>query len=148
MKEREGNILEGIAMQLGAAFERSESPVLTLTQPLTVTMKTRMGKYIREPLIGSEEFVATTAYMGKRGKIIVVFQPKDIHIASKYALMEMDVETARVTMMGFSAYMDSMLTDLDFDEELRRLKDEAGRGAREEKFRRATGHYAESFGSW
>lgn len=147
MTKEAGNVLEGYAKLLGDAFERADSPVFMLNQPHTATMKTRLGKYIREPLIGSEEFTAVSAYMGKRGKIIIMFKPRDIHVASKYSFMEMDAETARVAMTGFAAYMDSKL-DVDFNEQLRRINEEEGREVREAHFRQKANQYAESFGSW
>lgn len=139
--------LDGLAKRLSDSFLKYAGPAFELNQPLTATMKNRMGQYRKHPLIGGEEFTPTSAYMGKSGKMIIVFRPIDTHIASRFSFMEMDATAARATLEGFSRFMDNSLS-MDFDEQVRQIREEAGAEEREAHMRGMGNHYQEAFGSW
>lgn len=145
-------LLEAYARKLSLLFERTGAGTgstrpFELNQPLTVTMKTRTGQYRKHPLIGGERFRPSSAYLGKSGKLIIVFTPFDTLISSKYAFMEMHAELARSTLNGFSTEMDRWLS-VDFDEQVAQYKAEAKAEENKAYIEAKVNQYPESFGSW
>jgi hypothetical protein len=141
--------LEIFAKKINRGLEAGtkKSTQFALNAPYTATVKTRTGSYRKLPMIGMEVFTTESAYVGKSGKLIVVFKPLDMRIASKYAFMEMPAEQAREFFTGFNRFMDELINE-DFDEQVREFQAEAGRQEREERFAERSSRYDESFGSW
>ncbi|UUZ75422.1 hypothetical protein LP414_27285 [Polaromonas sp. P1(28)-13] len=70
--------------------------------------------------IGGEDFIPQSAYVGKRGKIIVRFKPKE---AAAYEVMEMAADEAMTQMAGFSLLTE--MPDGDYVTHIRLLNKEA-----------------------
>jgi len=141
-------LLKSYAEKLSFAFSRAETLApFQLSEPCTVTMKTRKGEYRKHPLIGGENFRPSSAYLGKTGKLIIVFTASETHLSSKFAFMEMPADQARRVLDGFAAQMDWMLA-ANFDEQVERYKVEARAEENRAYVESKINQYPESFGSW
>lgn len=121
------NSLEKIAFAFARNIERAtERGQYALTRPTSLTFKDRKGGYSKQGAIGSEKFSPHSAYVGKRGTLIIVFKPVDSYLAAKYAFMEMEAGDCRLLLDGFPAYMDSLM-HASFDEQVDKFNLEAVR---------------------
>lgn len=80
-----------------------------LTAPETLTVKRPNGAFSKQAHIGSEDFAPKKAYMGKRGKLIFVFEPV---MVAEYTEMEMDENQAREKLMGFKDFLKENMGDV------------------------------------
>lgn len=139
--------LTAYAKKMSDAFAKGDRGIFKLNQPYTLTVKTRTGSYRKHPVIGGDTLQVSSAYMGKTNQLIIVFVPKDPHLASKYGFVEMTSKEARLMLDGFASYMDHVLA-LDFDEQVEGFKYEAMAEERQSHLEAQTSKYTESFGSW
>lgn len=79
--------------------------VLSLSEPHTITVKRRGGKYAKLPMIGGEEFLLSGIYIGKRDKAILQYRPAG---PADYEAMEMTVEHSIKYLEGFEVVYGSL----------------------------------------
>lgn len=117
----------------------------SLTGPESLTVTTEGRGYSKLPHLGGEEFIPDTAYLGKRGKVIVCFKPRD---AAAYSTMEMPIEEALVKLDGFSIIAND-LEGPPLMERLKGLKREESKLREQEKMKDKFVEYADiGFGSF
>jgi hypothetical protein len=109
---------ENLAKKLDFHFRNKPKWTLELNQPYQATVKTRRGEYRKRAFIGSEEFHTSSAYLGKRQGVIVVFTPA--MPSSDYAYIEIPLKDCLNVLRDFPLKLDLLLETLG-DESL--LKD-------------------------
>ncbi|HDR9086307.1 TPA: hypothetical protein QDB10_002198 [Burkholderia vietnamiensis] len=77
-----------------------------LTQPLTLTIKTRQGQYKKKAFIGDEAFAFQSVYVGKRGDVIAVFKAR---VPVEWSFMEAPLSEACTFLKGFKAFADECM---------------------------------------
>lgn len=77
-------------------------PTFSLRAPTSLTILKEDNTYSRQAHIGGEEFVAVSAYVGKRGAIICVFTPV---ATERYTKMEMPFNDARENLRNFREHV-------------------------------------------
>jgi hypothetical protein len=88
-----------VLVELNKKFKASKETFM-LTAPMVLTVKRPKG-YSKSNHIGSEDFKPLRAYMGKKGKIIIVFRPV---MTADYEEMEMEEAQAKQHLMGFEEF--------------------------------------------
>mgnify|MGYP000327150910 CR=1 FL=1 len=103
-----------IADTITARFSRLGSPyIFRVGEPCRLTWGvTTKGsvKYQTASFIGGEVFVGRTAYVGKRGAVILVFWPRD---ENKNVRVECDLVHACRYIDGFDTFMDGVYAEID-----------------------------------
>lgn len=84
-----------------------------LNQPYMVTVKTRAGQFRKKSMIGGEVLVTSSAYMGKRDGVIVVFTPQQP--TSEFAYIEIPLKDCLGVLRDFPLKLDVLLDDIGDD---------------------------------
>jgi len=101
---------EQIAAQISKAAEVGVYH-FRLLQPTTLTVK-QGHQFKKKPFIGEEIFAVKTAYVGKRGGIIVVFEP---YTASEYASIEIPIMDCETLLEGWPNWRAGVLKEFEGD---------------------------------
>lgn len=104
---------EELVKKLDFHFRNRGKWICTLNAPRTLTTKDRRGQFRKTGFIGGEGMTAQSAYMGKRGHIILVFSPTQPR--SDYAFIEMSLQEATEGLTGFENNLTVFLADLGDD---------------------------------
>ncbi|CAG9229168.1 hypothetical protein [Burkholderia vietnamiensis] len=99
------------AEALSSRFNQTSRPLqpadgFKLTQPLTLTIKTRQGQYKKKAFIGEEAFSFQSTYVGKRGDVIAVFKSR---VPVEWSFMEVPLNEACMCLNGFKAFADACM---------------------------------------
>jgi hypothetical protein len=107
--------LAEIVAQYGDAFS-GEPKNFSLTAPAKLITK-KGTEYRHTPFIGGEEFTPISAYVGKKGQVLILLKPVD---PSDFELLEVpEKQCPNVFGAAFKTYMREVLADaLDKKEEL------------------------------
>lgn len=143
LDETERKRLESDAAAITKEFQNTLY-VFKLKAPGSLTVKIG-DRYTKQPYIGDEQFEGDSAYVGKSGKVIVVFKEREKHTT----LMEMPLNECLTKLEGFPAFINTVSASRDDDDvaEIRAEADEIEEVAHVEARR---DHFAENpaFGSW
>ena len=138
LEEEFGEVLKAVNKKFKASKE-----TFMLTAPMVLTVKRPKG-YSKANHIGSEDFKPLRAYMGKKGKIIIVFRPV---MTADYEEMEMEEAQAKQHLMGFDEYFKEAMWDVreELDAFHKKSADEQEKAALSDRFET----YKDlGFGSW
>jgi hypothetical protein len=121
-----------------------EAPPVVLFAPESLTVETATA-YAKMPHIGGESFTPVSAYLGKRGKIIVKFKPE---FAAEFTHMEMSVDDACKKLNGFSLIAESCVEG-GLSHRLKTIMTTASSEREREAVKDKFAEYADiGFGSW
>lgn len=138
--------LADLAADLDSHFKafdgQSSLDVCSLVGPETLTVHVAGRGYRKEAHVGGEDFIPFEAYMGKKGKILVKFKPKQ---AAGYEHMEMTTDDALKSLSAFEAL--TMMEHGSFTERHAQLSKERSKLREQERNRNKFEDYA-SFGSF
>lgn len=137
--------MESLAQQISDYIGANPQPAMMLVNPQSVTVRKKDGNFSKRPLIGGEQFLLVSCYIGKRNGLIYVFKPVD---ASDYAHMEMDEGMAKKALSGFDKIIKNV-GGSEFDRFKKEAMNKASLDAERKKLAGREKNYGEmGFGSW
>ena|GEM_PF-2241991 len=144
MSEVSKAALEKLAAEMQKGFE-SAKPVVTLLAPESLTVLMTSKGYQKAGHIGGEEFVPQSIYLGKKGKLIACFKPRE---AAAYQHAEMPVDDALVKMAGFAEAAEASCAD-GYKSRMNDIKKEVTQQRDAERLAEKADVYKDiGFGSW
>jgi len=142
-KTEEELALDELAKKMSEAMKRTQETFM-LSAPASLTVRKSNGAYSKAAHVGMEDFQPTSAYVGKRGKIIFVFKPV---MVADYVEMEMDEQQAFAHLNGFKDFIRENVGDLHRLQS--EIKVEMAKKAEEQKLADRFETYKDlGFGSW
>lgn len=133
--------LEALAERITEALTQIIFAV-ELKQPAKLTVK-KGDKYRRDSFVGGETFIPTAAYVGKRGKLIVVYTPGAGITPGKYDCIECEWNLSRQLFEGFDEWVQEFTA-----RDARRLEEEQERKRVERKKEETRYEDMDIYGSW
>lgn len=102
--------LEKLAQQITRQWSGPDhcNNTYILAGPCNLPVKLRNGSYQTKGFIGGEQFLPRSAYVGKKGHLVLVFSPVP---ANTYAYMELPAKDAE-KIEGFAVAMLQLITSL------------------------------------
>ena len=100
---------ERLANALNNAFANSKSlsSAFEILSPVSTSCKNVKGMFITAPLYAGQKFGLTSAYVGKKNDVILVFTPKSP--VTEYKFMEMKLDTA---LLNFDPSLKNYISEL------------------------------------